>query len=102
MDLCGYFCEWANEIKAQKFVPQLLSNSVNSLFGYWENVGNKGNCNMGCQVFSFCDLSKKILESTFNSWMVKLNPPKDETVNKKIACSLQLGRQTFSKWSFSL
>lgn len=48
-------------------------------------MGNKANCNMGCQVLSFCDLSKKILESIFNSWMVKLNRPKDETVNKKIA-----------------
>jgi len=27
--------------------------------------------------------------------MVKLNPPKDETVNKKIASSVQLGRQMF-------
>ena len=38
-----------------------------------------------------------ILETIFNSWMV--NPPKDETVNKKIAWeirSVQLGRQTFS------
>ena len=22
MGSCGYFCEWTNEIKAQKFVPQ--------------------------------------------------------------------------------
>ena len=32
MGLCGYFCEWANKIKARKFVPQqkvakLTSNS---------------------------------------------------------------------------
>ena len=28
MDLCGYFCEWANEIKVRKFIPQHLAPQV--------------------------------------------------------------------------
>ena len=28
MGLCGYFCEWANEIKARKFVPQHHLNKI--------------------------------------------------------------------------
>ena len=28
MGSCGYFCEWANEIKTQKFVPQHLAPQV--------------------------------------------------------------------------
>ena len=27
MGLCGYFCEWANEIKTRKFVPQQSSRT---------------------------------------------------------------------------
>ena len=46
------------------------------MFGYLENVGNKGNCNMGCQVFSFCDLSKEIFLYVYvyvlEIWCMKL------------------------------
>ena len=27
MDLYGYFCKWANEIKTRKFVPQQSSHT---------------------------------------------------------------------------
>ena len=32
MALCGYFCEWANEIKARKFVPQQQLEHSHQLF----------------------------------------------------------------------
>ena len=32
MDLCGYFCEWANEIKVRKFVSQQRIQKVSYCF----------------------------------------------------------------------